>query len=58
MVAALLGFFGTGGAGSHNSFSRPGEERGLNFQRRTGGKIPSYQAKQLIEMMDKYEDDL
>jgi hypothetical protein len=56
-VAAWLGFRGRGGAGSHRSFSRPGEPIGLNFQNRDG-KIPPYQARQLIEMIDKYEDEL
>jgi hypothetical protein len=28
----------------------------LNFQDRGDGKIPTYQAKQLIAMLDKYED--
>jgi hypothetical protein len=55
-IAGWLGFR-RGGKGSHRAFSRPGERTGLNFQNR-GGKIPLYQAKQLIEMIDKYEDEL
>jgi hypothetical protein len=58
-VAEGIGFSGKGGKGSHNSFSRTGERIGLNFQRRGGGKIMPYQARQLIAMIDKYyvEDD-
>lgn len=56
-LAERLGFIGKGGKGSHTAYSRPGEPVGLNFQNRDG-KIPPYQAKQLIEMIDKYEDDL
>jgi len=41
---------------SHNAFSRPGEEALLNFQNH-GGKITIYQARQLIEMIEKYEDE-
>lgn len=55
-IAVHLGFIGKGGAGSHNAFSRPGEPAGLNFQNRDG-KIPIYQAKQLITMIDKYGSD-
>jgi hypothetical protein len=56
-VAEELGFTGKGGKGSHNSFSRTGEREGLNFQKCKGGKIPPYQAKQLIKMIDKYHPD-
>ena len=52
-VAGWLGFIGSGGRGSHSAYSRPGEATGLNFQNR-GGKIPLYQAKQLIGMIDRY----
>jgi hypothetical protein len=35
----------------------PGENTvGLNFQDCGGGKIPIYQAKQLIQMIEKYWD--
>ncbi len=34
--------------------TKTGEPIGLNFQNR-GGKIPRYQAEQLIAMIDKYE---
>jgi hypothetical protein len=53
-VAEAIGFTGKGGKGDHNSFSRTGEPGGLNFQKRGGGKIKPYQAKQLIAMIDKY----
>ncbi len=52
-VADWLGFVHKGGKGSHRAFSRAGERIGLNFQNRNG-KIPAYQAKQLIAMIDKY----
>lgn len=51
--AVLLGFMKKGGAGSHCTFVKPGELRLLNFQNRNGF-IPSYQAKQLAQMIDKY----
>ena len=57
-VARWLGFTGSGGKGQHAAFSRPGEPTVLNFQPRKDGKIPPYQAKQLISMVDKYEDEL
>jgi hypothetical protein len=55
-VAEGLGFTGKGGKGSHNVFSRTGEQTGLNFQKRKGGKIPTYQG-QLIDMIAKYYMD-
>jgi nitrous oxide reductase accessory protein NosL len=55
-AAEWIGFKGKGGKGSHRAFSRPGEPVALNFQNRKG-KIPTYQAKQLIEMIDKYGGD-
>ncbi len=57
-VAGWLGFSAAGGKGSHAAFSRSGEPTGLNFQRLKDGKIPRYQAVQLIAMIDKYEDEL
>ena len=54
-IAEWLGFTGKGGKGSHHVFSRPGEPTNLNFQKRGGGKIVPYQAKQLIAMLDKYD---
>ena len=55
-MAVGLGFLHTGGSGSHKAFTKPGEPVGLNFQNRAG-KIPPYQARQLIDMMDRYEND-
>lgn len=52
-VAEWLGFVHKGGKGSHRAYSRTGERVGLNFQNRDG-KIPVYQARQLIAMIDKY----
>jgi hypothetical protein len=56
-LAELLGFTSTGGKGSHKAYVRTDEACGLNFQNRKG-KIPTYQAKQLIDMVDKYGDEL
>ena len=55
-VAEELGFIYKGGRGSHRVFSRTGEPTGLTFQDRNG-KIPKYQADQLILMIDKYHED-
>jgi hypothetical protein len=57
-VAERLGFAHKGGQGSHRAFGRADEPDLLNFQNRSG-HITSYQARQLISMMDKYggEDD-
>jgi hypothetical protein len=56
-VAKDLGFVCKGVRGSHHAYSRQGEPMGLNFQNHKG-KIPAYQARQLIGMIDKYEDEL
>jgi hypothetical protein len=53
-AAEKLGFNGKGQSGSHRGFSKSGEVAGLNFQNAGGGKIPAYQAKQLILMIDRY----
>lgn len=53
-LAQVVGFFRMGGKGSHVVYTRAGEPMILTFQNR-GGYIPPYQARQLIEMMDKYE---
>jgi HicA toxin of bacterial toxin-antitoxin, len=53
-AAEKLGFQGKGQSGSHHAFSKTGEMIGLNFQNAGGGKIPEYQAKQLIRMINKY----
>jgi len=55
-IAEKIGFTSKGGHGSHHSFSRPGEPFQLNFQPRRNGLIAPYQARQLIEMLDKYYD--
>jgi nitrous oxide reductase accessory protein NosL len=52
-AAVMIGFVRKGGKGSHRAFARPGEPIALNFQDR-GGKIPPYQARQLIQMLNKY----
>jgi len=57
-VAVHLGFTSSGGKGSHTAFSKHGEPVGLNFQKSKNGKIPTYQARQLVEMIEKYRGDL
>jgi len=52
-AAETVGFVRAGGKGSHTVYARPGEPVILNFQNRSGS-IPPYQARQLIEMLDKY----
>jgi len=52
-AAETIGFVRAGGKGSHVVYARAGEPTILNFQNR-GGSIPPYQARQLIEMLDKY----
>ena len=58
-VAEWLGFIWKGGKGGHRAFHRTDEPVGLNFQTDRNGKIPPYQARQLIKMIEKYgrEDD-
>jgi len=53
-AAELIGFVRAGGKGSHSVYAKAGEPTILNFQNRDG-YIPPYQARQLIEMLDKYE---
>lgn len=53
-AAEAIGFVRAGGKGSHVVYARAGEPTILNFQDRSG-YIPPYQARQLIEMLDKYE---
>ena len=53
-AAETIGFVRSGGKGSHTVYARAGEPNILNFQNRDG-QIPPYQARQLIEMLDKYE---
>ncbi len=52
-AAEAIGFVRSGGKGSHTVYARTGEPAILNFQNRSGS-IPPYQARQLIEMLDKY----
>jgi hypothetical protein len=52
-IAELLGFTWGGGKGAHRAYHRPGEPALLNFQN-WNGRIKPYQARQLIEMVDKY----
>jgi len=52
-VAEFLGFRAKGGKGSHHAYSMLGEPVGLNFQNRKG-KIPAYQARQLLVTIKKY----
>jgi hypothetical protein len=55
-VAEMLGFERQpSGGGSHMRFKRLGEITQLNFQNRSG-KVPAYQAEQLIEMIEKYRN--
>lgn len=56
-VAVRLGFVSSGGKGSHRTYARPGEISQLNFQE-TDGKVKPYHARQLIEMIDKYESEV
>ena len=53
-AAEAIGFVRAGGKGSHTVYAKMGEPVILNFQNRNG-YIPPYQARQLIEMLDKYE---
>ena len=53
-AAETIGFVRAGGKGSHTVYAKTGEPTILNFQNRNG-YIPPYQARQLIEMLDKYE---
>ena len=53
-AAEIVGFVRAGGKGSHTVYAKTGEPTILNFQNRNG-YIPPYQARQLIEMLDKYE---
>lgn len=53
-IAEGLGFSRQGGKGSHQTYGRADEPRLLNFQNRDGYILP-YQAKRLLEMVEKYE---
>jgi len=45
-----------GSGSSHEAYSKTGEALGLNFQDRDGS-IPTYQARQLIDALDKFEEE-
>ncbi len=53
IVAVSLGFEKKGGKGSHVVFGRNDTKDILNFQNRSG-RIPAYQARQLIKMIEKF----
>lgn len=55
-AAEMIGFSRKGGEGSHRVYAREDEPAILNFQSRQG-LIPAYQARQLIAMLDKYEEE-
>jgi hypothetical protein len=55
-IAESLGFEWHGGRGSHRTYGRDNESKLLNFQDRNG-YIKPYQARQLIEMVEKYARD-
>lgn len=55
-IAERLGFQRRGGQGSHRTYAREGEPLLLNFQNR-GGFIKPYQARQLLNMVEKYGSD-
>ena len=54
-ASELIGFVFHGGEGSHCVYKRQSEPIILNFQNRKG-LIAEYQAKQLINLIDKYGD--
>jgi hypothetical protein len=55
-LAERLGFNAHAQSGSHCAYSKTGERTGLNFQNKQG-RIPPYQARQLIEMINAYYED-
>jgi hypothetical protein len=55
-AAEKLGFSAKSQKGSHHAFSKSGEMTGLNFQESVVEKVPQYQAKQLVRMIEKYWD--
>lgn len=55
LASESIGFSRKGGDGSHIVYARPDEPIILNFQNRNG-LIAEYQARQLIAMLDKYEE--
>jgi hypothetical protein len=55
-IAEAIGFVYKGARGSHRTFARAGEPVQLNIQNRRG-KIATYQARQLLAMVEKYYAD-
>ena len=55
LAAESIKFSRKGGEGSHRVYARAGEPTILNFQNRQG-LIAEYQVRQLIAMLDKYEE--
>ena len=55
-IAERIDFSPRGGRGSHRTYGREGEPLLLNFQNRDGF-IKPYQARQLLEMVEKYGRD-
>jgi len=53
-AAELFGFSFKGGKGSHRIYKREGIIELLNFQN-VEGKVPSYQVKQLLKVIDYYD---
>jgi len=53
-AAEMLGFVNKRSKSGHRAYTRTKEPVGLNFQDRGDGKIPTYQARQLVAMIDKY----
>jgi len=54
-VAEYLGFTGKGGQGRSQLVLQARRARGgLNFQKRAGGKIKPYQARQLKKLIERY----
>lgn len=54
-IARWIGFVEKKGKGSHRFFAKAGERTVLNFQDR-GDRVPVYQAKQLLLMVEEYEE--
>ncbi len=55
-AAEIIGFQKTGGKGSHCVYTKPAELEILNFQNRDGYIYP-YQARQLIKLLEKYDEE-
>lgn len=55
-IAESIGFRAKGGRGPHRTYGREGEPLLLHFQN-VGGCIKPYQARQLLDMVEKYGND-